>query len=142
MHSERQLLEAGAEKVALWPQELVAWLRPHGCAGGASCACNVGDRAAGTACEAPTPAAQAPASPARRQDPLPQRVPASAPELAAGLAHAAGRLRREQQLQQRRAQASACVASIHSGMRPLPRSGGTPDAELLGALRRIVGRVA
>lgn len=27
MHTEQQLLEAGAERVALWPQELVAWLR-------------------------------------------------------------------------------------------------------------------
>tara|TARA_R110002124_G_scaffold98914_2_gene244614 strand:+ start:21862 stop:22698 length:837 start_codon:yes stop_codon:yes gene_type:complete len=31
MHSERQLLDAGARKVALWPQELVAWLCPAGC---------------------------------------------------------------------------------------------------------------
>jgi phosphoglycolate phosphatase len=27
MHTERQLLDAGAQRVALWPQELVAWLR-------------------------------------------------------------------------------------------------------------------
>jgi phosphoglycolate phosphatase len=27
MHTERQLTEAGAERVALWPQELLAWLR-------------------------------------------------------------------------------------------------------------------
>jgi phosphoglycolate phosphatase len=27
MHTERQLREAGAERVALWPQELLAWLR-------------------------------------------------------------------------------------------------------------------
>lgn len=27
MHTEQQLLEAGAERVALWPQELIAWLR-------------------------------------------------------------------------------------------------------------------
>lgn len=26
MHTERQLMEAGAERVALWPQELFAWL--------------------------------------------------------------------------------------------------------------------
>lgn len=36
MHTEQQLLAAGAERVALWPQELVAWLRaeaaaPCGC---------------------------------------------------------------------------------------------------------------
>ena len=29
MHTEDQLLEAGAERVALWPQELVAWLGPE-----------------------------------------------------------------------------------------------------------------
>lgn len=28
MHSEAQLKEAGAERVALWPQELLAWLLP------------------------------------------------------------------------------------------------------------------
>ncbi|MGS0757506.1 HAD family hydrolase, partial [Roseateles sp. GG27B] len=27
MHTEEQLISAGAERVALWPQELVAWLR-------------------------------------------------------------------------------------------------------------------
>lgn len=27
MHTEQQLLAAGAERVALWPQELIAWLR-------------------------------------------------------------------------------------------------------------------
>lgn len=46
MHSERQLLDAGAERVALWPQELLAWLQAE--AGGVpatapqptACACN------------------------------------------------------------------------------------------------------
>ncbi|EWS54790.1 MULTISPECIES: HAD hydrolase-like protein [unclassified Methylibium] len=32
-HSERQLLDAGAKEVALWPQEFVAWLRPEDCRG-------------------------------------------------------------------------------------------------------------
>lgn len=27
MHTEKQLLQAGAQRVALWPQELLAWLR-------------------------------------------------------------------------------------------------------------------
>jgi len=145
MHSERQLLEAGAESVALWPQELVAWLRPDGCAPDASCACNVSDPAAGKVCEASTTAPAAPlaaALPAGKQDPGPQRVAASATGPAAGFAHAAARLRRELQLQQRRAHASAGAVSIHTASRPVPRSGVTSDAELLGALRRIVGRVA
>lgn len=30
MHTEQQLLDAGAERVALWPQELIAWLRQDG----------------------------------------------------------------------------------------------------------------
>jgi phosphoglycolate phosphatase len=44
MHTQEQLLAAGAEKVALWPQELIAWLVPehaHGqaCAGTQAGAC-------------------------------------------------------------------------------------------------------
>jgi phosphoglycolate phosphatase len=38
MHTEQQLLEAGAERVALWPQELVAWLR--GSDDATACACS------------------------------------------------------------------------------------------------------
>lgn len=42
MHTERQLLDAGAERVAVWPQELIAWLR--GTADEPSaCACEVHD---------------------------------------------------------------------------------------------------
>jgi phosphoglycolate phosphatase len=42
MHAESELLEAGAERVALWPQELCAWILPESeetCAPGA-CACS------------------------------------------------------------------------------------------------------
>ncbi len=38
MHQERELLGAGALKVALWPQELIAWLVPPG-SEPVSCAC-------------------------------------------------------------------------------------------------------
>lgn len=38
MHGEAQLREAGADQVALWPQELIAWLSPGG-AGRRACAC-------------------------------------------------------------------------------------------------------
>jgi len=74
MHSERQLLDAGARKVALWPQELVAWLRPAAC-DGAAC---------GGTC-----------------DVEPQRVAAPTPALPD--VQAAGSVRREHRLQHRRA---------------------------------------
>ncbi len=41
MHGERELHAAGAERVALWPQELCAWILPEaddGCSGG-KCTC-------------------------------------------------------------------------------------------------------
>jgi phosphoglycolate phosphatase len=47
MHTQEQLLAAGAEKVALWPQELIAWLVPEH-APGQACGC-----AQGGACDAP-----------------------------------------------------------------------------------------
>ena len=37
MHREQQLLDAGAQRVALWPQELLAWLRPDDSADGSAC---------------------------------------------------------------------------------------------------------
>lgn len=40
MHGEDALLSAGAEKVALWPQELVGWLVPPGAAP-VACGCTV-----------------------------------------------------------------------------------------------------
>jgi len=51
-------------------------------------------------------------------------------------------VRREQQLQHRHSHVLACATYIHSGPRPTPRLVGAPDAELLGALRSIVGRTA
>lgn len=90
MHSERQLLDAGARKVALWPQELVAWLRPAGC-NGAVC---------GGTC-----------------DIEPQRVAAPTPALRD--AHAVGRVRREQRLQHRRAYVPALArVPLHSSGNP------------------------
>lgn len=120
MHTESQLLAAGAEKVALWPQELVAWLRP-GCA----------DDAAACACSTAEPAPKAAAAP-------PSAVPARAPqtETADELARAAGRLRRQQQLQHRGARAHVSRRGAAASLF------GSPDAELLQALRRIVGSAA
>ncbi|MCW5657075.1 MAG: HAD family hydrolase [Burkholderiaceae bacterium] len=103
MHSERQLLDAGAKKVALWPQELIAWLRPED-RDGAAC---------GSTADAAAPRATPPA--------------AAPPDL-----QAAGRLRRDQRLQHRRAYATAAVRL------PQPRLASGADAELLGALRRVV----
>lgn len=113
MHSERQLLEAGAVRVALWPQELVAWLRDGGDAG-AACACQL-----------PAAAAPLPAAAASREaaDPVLQ----------------AGRLRREQQRQGRASQCAAVAqpapVTTPAPSRPLDRS----QDELLQALQRIVG---
>ena len=121
MHSEKKLLDAGAEKVALWPQELLAWLRPTGCEA-ESCACNTQPGI---------------------QPSIEQRAPASiaiAPKPTQPLlepALAAGRLRREQQLQQRAAQSQAFGASAAV---PVPTYASAPDTELIQALRRIIGR--
>lgn len=49
MHSEEKLLAAGAEMVALWPQEIVAHLAPGGFAA-AACGCAVPASAAEPAC--------------------------------------------------------------------------------------------
>ena len=124
MHTERQLLGAGAEKVALWPQELVAWLRPGGCDAAAGCACDVHE-------PAPRAAVATPDATAAKSSP-----PRPAPELAL----AAGRLRREQQLQLRGAQVQA--VAMRRDTAPVMARVGAPDAELLRALRRIVRTAA
>lgn len=53
MHSEAELLAAGAETVAVWPQELIAWLAPEGMAVATACA----TPAPGVECSCPLPAA-------------------------------------------------------------------------------------
>lgn len=58
MHSEKQLLDAGAEMVAIWPQELASWLlSQRRDRGREPCAC-----ATASACERPLDAARAPQS--------------------------------------------------------------------------------
>lgn len=118
MHTERQLLAAGAEKVALWPEELVAWLRPSGC-DAVSCACDAHESTPNAAAAGPSPALPKPAQP---------------PELAL----VAGRLRREQQMQHRAAQVQAITGRRAAARAPPLAFAGAPDAELLQALRRIV----
>jgi phosphoglycolate phosphatase len=120
MHTERQLLSAGAEKVALWPQELVAWLRPsdHDTP---SCACNVQEAGPCTASASTEPNAIQPVQP----DPT------------AVEAVAAGRLRREQSLTFRTAQWRGVTGFPEATQAPTPIA--SPDAELLQAVRRIAG---
>jgi phosphoglycolate phosphatase len=52
MHTEKQLLDTGAEFVAVWPQELIARLLPGGFASGSSIAPAAGPGSAGAACVA------------------------------------------------------------------------------------------
>jgi phosphoglycolate phosphatase len=113
MHTEQQLLSAGAEKVALWPQELVAWLRPSGC-DDIACACNVEQSA-----------------PQR-----PVAVQGVQPDVAPDPALAAGHLRRQRQLQHRAAKVQVINESRDASQASDRRV--SPDAELLQALTRIV----
>jgi phosphoglycolate phosphatase len=126
MHSEKKLLDAGAEKVALWPQELLAWLRPTDCEA-SSCACDL-QNGAQQSHGSSAPGAPQSAAPAQAVVVAPACEPALEPALAAG------KLRRERQLQQRAEQARDI-----SGAVPM-RVDAAPDTELIQALRRIVGR--
>ncbi len=121
MHTERQLLDAGAERVALWPQELVAWLRPadppH-----ASCACSESSAREADMSTACALHASMPAN-VHFADPVAD----------------AGRLRREQQVQtrtQRIAALADAVSPTALGQHPA----NSARSELLQALKRIVGR--
>lgn len=124
MHTQEQLLAAGAEKVALWPQELIAWLRPSSPStqDTPSCACTVQPSGACSADAAPKPSAT-------KSQPFPVVDPAVA----------AGRLRRKQLLMHRTAQYQSItgvhVAAQTSTQVPL----ASPDVELMKALKRIMG---
>jgi phosphoglycolate phosphatase len=125
MHTERQLLDAGAHSVALWPQELVAWLRDDssGCGDGTACASACASSSAYCAVPQSSPALAAP--------------PATTAALASTHALAdAVRVRREQQLKIR--QASSCKV----GTTPTQREADSAHDELLRALGRIVGETA
>jgi phosphoglycolate phosphatase len=121
MHTERQLLEAGAHSVALWPQELVAWLRDDTNGSGQDTACGCNSSSCAVPQSSTTPAAP-PCSPV--------------PTPSANALADAGRLRREQQLRVRQASSSA--------LRAMPPScqADSADDELLQALSRIVGEPA
>jgi phosphoglycolate phosphatase len=125
MHTEKQLLDAGAERVALWPQELVAWLRDPD-SGALACACSTQAPAppSAPACACAVPAQAAGGSAAIRPavDPVAE----------------AGRVRDTRRLQARQAQAAAAATAapaapfIHT-----PPTGAVPS-ELLRALQRII----
>jgi phosphoglycolate phosphatase len=121
MHTERQLLEAGAERIALWPQELVAWLRMADQAS-ATCACSTSSGSA----SCPPPASALPAS-------APTSPPGMDPVVEAG------RLRREQQLQTRAAQSHALAGNALTAAPARRYEADTARNELLQALKRIVG---
>jgi phosphoglycolate phosphatase len=128
MHTERQLLDAGAERVALWPQELVAWLRDPAAAPEAACSC-------ATAPGAPNASTAGSCASAAGSCPMP--LSAAAPPKPARPEHAvaaAASARRARQLDTRLAFAQAPAASS----RISHAAGAGASAELLCALRRIV----
>ena len=111
MHTEEQLLTAGAEMVALWPQELVAWLMAHR-DGACACACN----GAGT-CEVPASVGARPVA----KHGLEERL------------HAAALVRRC-----RRVEAATRAGAARQPVAPSP---ARPDEVLIAAVRRILGPV-
>ena len=109
MHSEKQLLDAGAQQVALWPQELLAWLRgsePDGLAPASSCI-----SPAACTCHSP------------------------APQPGAADPSGSGALRRARQLERRQAAAQQAGTSVDAGA----GTGRPPQEELRRALARIMG---
>lgn len=121
MHTEQQLLQAGAQQVALWPQELLAWLRTES----APAACALAVAPTGTVCACQRSDAHAAA-------PLPEEQ-----------AVASGERRRALQLQRR--QQAATPASPSPARLPIPSAAPAsagragPSDELRQALARIMG---
>jgi phosphoglycolate phosphatase len=116
MHTEQQLLDAGAERVAIWPQELIAWLRPAGKQATVGAAQRVFDATECSCSYEP-------------QTPL---------NCSQELVLSAGVQRRGQYLQRRLAGATR---DIDSGFAPAHRPDGDAlQNELRQALARIMGR--
>ena len=136
MHAEQQLLEAGADRVALWPQELIAWLLDAPAGGPARSTTAAPASASAIAVPAsPVPASPVAASPVAGTAAC-GCAPASgactmatAPSVDPVLA--AGVRRREQRLAAR----STAQATAPAARRP-PRV----DPEFIAALRRIAGQ--
>jgi phosphoglycolate phosphatase len=133
MHTERQLLDAGAHSVALWPQELVAWLRDDssGRSDGTACACASTSTSTSTSGSGSAYCAVPQSSPVLAAPPVATAALASTHALADAV-----RVRREQQLKIRQASSSTV------GTTPTPREADSAHDELLRALRCIVGETA
>jgi phosphoglycolate phosphatase len=130
MHSAEELLEAGAEFVALWPQEIAAHVLGDAAARPASGACAVP--------QLPVQAAPvAPSSSATRTDDCGCDCGGDcAAEEEIEAVRAAGEIRR-----QRRRDAVAPVGPrAQLAPRAVVRPPGTPGTELLEAVRLLVGR--
>ncbi len=133
MHTEKQLLDAGAERVALWPQELVAWLRDHD---SAALACDCSAQAPACACAVPAPAA---AGSAAIRPAIPPAIRPAIPPAIDPVAEA-GRVRDARRLQARQAQAASVGTTTAAAAAPFihtPPTGAVPS-ELLRALQRII----
>ncbi len=115
MHSREALLAAGAETVALWPQELVAILADRPGSDGAACACTGASGTCACSCSVVATVGRGTGPPT---------------EPSAGAAAEAGRIRRE-----RRHRAAPALAAAPAVGAPRRRPG--PDRALVGALRRI-----
>lgn len=120
MHSERQLLDAGAERVALWPQELVAWLRDAD-APATSCGCSSGSADSCALPPAPAPAVRAAAAPPTG-DPVRE----------------VARHRRERQLHTRLQAAAATARAAPGASMASAVSGPSARTELMSSLQRIL----
>jgi phosphoglycolate phosphatase len=131
MHTEKQLLDAGAERVALWPQELVAWLRDADSAvrGGACSTAMQGPAQAQTpACSCAAPAQSAAGSTATQPASRPTFDPVAE----------AGRVRDARRLQARQAQAAALATAAPTAPFIHTPPTGAVSSELLRALQRII----
>ena len=130
MHSIDALLQAGAESVALWPQELLTTLLPDGPAPAGACACaSAGSCSVGTKAPASAASERARGAPAPGGDPevgRPWRAHATA-------ASAVRRVRAPRPVP------AVAVPAVPGpvGQRPRPRDGQRGDPVLLAALSRI-----
>lgn len=124
MHTETQLLEAGAERVALWPQELLAWLgdatQPV-----VACACNTVPSAATRS------AACLPCT-------APSAVSHETVRVQGDQVVAAGRVRSANRLQTRLHRSASLDDAAGPTPPRRPSSGASARAELMRAVQRIV----
>jgi phosphoglycolate phosphatase len=131
MHTEQKLLEAGAERVALWPQELVAWLRDPDASGEV---CARPTEPPSTTCASIHLTSNTKASCDCPVTPVPL------PATVANPLTDAGRVRDERRLQVRRAQLATITANAPVTMHHRTSPSSAVTSELLRALQRIMPR--